>query len=167
MSRRYWLWAFFCSALFLAGCGGGGKSNITIGRGVAGQVYIWEGDFRSLPLGNIPSSFSRPNLSGVRGLVYSGRRRLELHPYTEALPHIDVNGFVEDVTTEPVASTISDGQGFFEVDVPPGRYRVLVREEDRLWFGRPDLGLPFIPIEVRENSVATVRIDVTWGAIFQ
>ncbi|MGC4046825.1 MAG: hypothetical protein QM758_23775 [Armatimonas sp.] len=169
MSRRYWLLAF-CSTLLLTGCGGGSGTPLTISRGVAGIVYVWEGDFREMPLNNgsvIPSTFSRPRLGSARGLVYTARRQLELHPYSDTPPQIDINGFVEALITEPVAVGISDDKGVFQVEAPPGRYRVYVREGDRLWLGRPDLGLSFVPIEVREDSVATVRVDVTWGAIFR
>jgi hypothetical protein len=169
MTRRHYLWAL-CGALTLAGCGGSGTdSRITISRGVAGAVYVWEGDFRPAPLGQsvLPSAFSRPRLGAARGLVYAARRRVELHPYSETLPRLDINGFVETPTTQPVATVISDDNGFFQTDAPPGRYWLLIREGERLWQGRPDLGIPYVPIEVREGEVATTRIDVTWGAVFR
>jgi hypothetical protein len=151
----------------LPGCGSGQTGSfyppdqswrVTISRGVWGQVWLWKGDF--MPGPNAPS-----------GKITPVQRIVEVYPLTNltdvvVAPQNQGGPFFQSVKTQRIASVQSDEKGFFQVELPPGKYSLLVRENGLLYSVWYDGVGNLCPIEVLEGKVTKAQLDLMYNATF-
>ncbi len=126
---------------------------ISIDQGVAGTVVFIRGNC-------MPGAVSdtTPEHACRR---YPVQRTVRIHEITHRSKSEHVQGgFHRDVKTNLVASIQTDREGFFEIDLPPGKYSVFVEEENLLYANLWD-GQGFIqPVTVNEGQATVIRINI-------
>ncbi len=128
---------------------------VTITKGVWGTVLFWEGDF-------MPSI--GPDMP--RGRVCPVSRELYFHTATPSDSVLsERSGFYKEIYTPLVAVVTSDNEGFYQVDLPPGKYSVFVKEDSLFYADRSD-SIHFNPVTIVPNSVQRFDIDITYKATF-
>ena len=160
---RFALFPLLC-CLSAWGCGGSGggvrgtvfppdqSRRVTISQGVWGNVWLWQGDF--MPAN--PSGTITP----VRRSVYVH----ELTARSQTVPSPDKDSrFFEAVQTPLVARVESDSRGFFQVELPPGRYSLFVGENGRLYANGSD---HIRPVQVSAGTVTKAQIDINYQATY-
>lgn len=139
--------------------------NLTgIVQGIYGRVLFWEGDF----MPTYPEDDSG-------GEVYPVMREVCIF---EAVLHHDVEWtYVElepgyftnlatDVPTAFVAIARSNRNGYFEVELPPGRYSIFVRENGYYYSNLFDGAGYVFPVEVKEGEAEGIEFDITYMATY-
>lgn len=128
---------------------------VTIEQGIWGDVWFWEGDFMPpCPMGTV-TAVSREmrihELTSLDQVVVAP----ESHP-----------AFYTEVSSELVATTWSDSDGFFEVELDAGTYSVFAIEGSLYFANGYDGHGNIWPVEVIEGEVSETlfRIDylTTW-----
>lgn len=77
------------------------------------------------------------------------------------------NGFYTTaISVQPVASVQSDDKGFFQIELPPGKYSLLMREGDLLYANMVDLDGNINPVEVTVGTVTKEQFNITYAAAF-
>ena len=129
------------------------KVNIT--QGVWGTVLFWEGDF-------MPTT----DLESPRGKICPVTRELYIHTATPDDSVLRVSSsFFKEIYTRLVAVVISDNEGFYQVNLPPGKYSIFVKEDTLFYAGISD-GIHIQPVTVVQDSVQRLDIDITYKAVF-
>ena len=120
-------------------------------EGLVGLVQFWEGDF--LP----------PN----RGTITPVSREMRVHELTtfDEAVH-DEGAFFLSVSTPLVATVVSNAEGGFQVQLPPGRYSVFAVEEGRLYANLFGGQGEIAPVEIVEDDWTELVFDITWAATF-
>jgi len=125
-----------------------------IDQGVTGTVAFWLGDFMPIE----PSGQIQPVERTV--LVYEPTTINDVvpGPSTEG-------GFVDSISTQLVASTTSDADGQYAVELPTGTYSVFVLENGRLYAN--SFSNEYInPVMVDRGIVSQLDIQITYAATF-
>jgi hypothetical protein len=119
---------------------------ITIRQGVAGRVWLWEGDF----------------MPPARGTISPVVREIDVYTPTRIDSAVlsDRGGFYSSLLTTLVARTTSNDSGFFQVALQTGRYSLFVKEDSLLYAGYADGQGYFQLADVLQDSVTSVRIDI-------
>jgi hypothetical protein len=77
------------------------------------------------------------------------------------------NGFINSVRdAKPVKTVMSGKDGKFCVNVPPGRYSVLVREPKGLYANLSDSQNNINPVQVEKGKKAKATVEITHEAVF-
>jgi hypothetical protein len=125
-------------------------ARISIGQGVSGDVWFWEGNF--MPM--CPT-----------GTVHAVSRELRVY---ELASDGDIewtsregHRFIRSVLTRLVATTVSDSSGFFELALPVGRYSLLAVEDSLLYANWYD-DEAVAPVEVSEGRVFELVVDIDY-----
>jgi len=133
-------------------------------QGVYGHVLFWKGDF----MPTYPE-----DVSG--GEVYPVIRDVCIF---EAVLHHDVEWtYVEiepgyfahlatDIPTAIVTVVRSDRNGYFEVELPPGRYSLFVKECGYYYANSIDGEGYVFPVEVKESEAAGIQFNITYMATY-
>jgi len=139
-----------------AGCPSAGPPDqnaglLTIEQGALGNVWFWQGDFMPAE----PSGCIRPVV-----------RELRIHHLTtedQAVRHGDSFSFYEAVHSPLITRVTSNARGFFEVELPPGRYSLFAVEGGLLYAnGFGDDGI--WPFTVRAGEVTELQFDIDYLA---
>ncbi len=133
---------------------------VTIPRGVWGQVWFWEGDFMPVvcPGGDCFSG----------GTITPVKRKVFIHQLT-SLDQVEAGDSPEFFTAihTPLVDTLwSDEFGFFQIELPPGRYSFFVLEDSLFYANGIDGEGHILPVEVKPDSVSMRQIDITYRATF-
>ncbi|GAB4035457.1 hypothetical protein GCM10028809_44340 [Spirosoma gilvum] len=77
------------------------------------------------------------------------------------------NGFIDSVgNIKPVKTVKSDKSGKFCISLPVGHYSVVVREPKGLYANLSDTHNNLFPVNVRKNTRADIKIEITHQAVF-
>ena len=77
------------------------------------------------------------------------------------------NGFINSVgDAKPIKTIRSDKNGKFCVDLPVGRYSVMVREPKGLYANLSDTQNNIFPVNVQKNRQSTIKVEITHQAVF-
>ena len=143
---------------------GGGENLGGISQGIYGTVLFWEGDF----MPTFPGDDSG-------GVVYPVERDVCIF---EAVLHQDVEwiyaeiepGFHAYVAADIPAILVdvvrSGGDGYFEAELPAGRYSIFVREGGYYYANLVDGGGFVYPAEVKDGRTTEVEFDITYMATY-
>ena len=132
-------------------------STPSIRQGVYGHVEFWEGDF----MPTYPPSSHRGTIRPVvrTFVVYTATR-------FDSVAHVGYSAFYSDIYTRRVATTTSNTLGFFQVELPPGKYSFFVIE-DSLFYANGGDGEGFLcPVTVKQDSLSFLRFTITYKATF-
>jgi len=134
------------------------REKVTITQGVTGTLVMIEGN--CMPIID-PGNSENPCLK------YPVKRRLHIHEYT--LQHETDHaggGFHFNVETPLIATIQTDNEGFFQIDLAPGKYSIFIEEEDalyaNLWHG--DGGIQ--GFEVVQDAVHIIMLEISHSAYF-
>ena len=137
---------------------------IGVAQGIYGRVLFWEGDF----MPTYPEDDSG-------GEVYPVMREVCIF---EAVLHDDVEWTYREITPgyfSNLAANIpsafvtivrSDRNGYFEAELPTGRYSLFVREGGYYYANLVDGAGYVFTIEVKEDEAAEVQFDITYMATY-
>jgi hypothetical protein len=127
-------------------------NRVSIAQGVWGDVWFWAGDF--MPV------CSSGTVSGVA-------REMQIYELTSTGQTEPAQGtFFRRVSTRRVASVIADRDGFFQVDLPPGRYSLFAKEDSLLYANGWDGQGNIYPVTVDSARVSETRFDINYKATY-
>jgi hypothetical protein len=131
-------------------------TTVSISQGIYGFVYFWEGDF----MPTVPPTIGGTKTPVARTIVVYTPTRID------SVEHVGYSAFYSRIMTQRVAETRSNTRGFFQLDLPVGRYSVFV-VEGSLFYANGGDGLGYIwPVTVAKDSLSFVRLDITYKATF-
>ncbi len=116
------------------------QSKVTINTGIHGTLTLNEGD-------------CMPRLDGNSCKTYPVRRKIRVYEYT--LPK-DVEGWAPNfkkVNTKLIATTFTDDEGFFQLQLPPAQYSIFIEEKGKLYASDSDNAGGISPVTVNTGIV--------------
>ena len=123
---------------------------VSIAQGLWGDVWFWSGDFMPVCASGTITGVARP------------MRIYELTSMDQAV--LARGPFFRRVSTRLIASVTADRDGFFQVQLPPGRYSLFAQEDSLLYANSFD-GLGNIyPVTVDSARVSETRFDIDYEA---
>ncbi len=127
---------------------------ISISQGIGGTLVFTEGN--CMP-GAIDTTCRR----------YPVQRTVHIHECTHRsqADHIQ-GGFHKDIETAIIASVITDREGFFEAELPPGKYSIFVEEDNLLYANLWDSVGCIQPASVNSGETTVRRINITHSAYY-
>lgn len=145
------------------GIPGSNESRVCIDQGIWGDVMFWEGNFMPMPYPETSSGIITPVARTI--FIHEATRGDQVERiYLEVEPCCGVS-LISKIYTDLVAVAQSDDQGFFEIELPPGRYSIFVEEHGYLYANRTD-GEYIFPVDVREGEVTGIEFDITYMAYY-
>lgn len=129
-------------------------STVSIKQGIKGKVVFKEGLFSS-----------DGELEG-NGKIYAAERTIYIYEMV-SLSEIEMaeGDFIQYISKSPIDTARSDEHGLFQIELPPGRYSIVIDENNRLYskVNTEDL---LMPIVVEENKVTDVLIEIDYKATY-
>lgn len=127
-------------------------------QGIIGEVRWVEGNL--MPSVDDTSYADRLKGKPVKRTVY-------IYKATRRDETIGSNGvFFNMISTELIAKARSKSNGKFKVNLPPGKYSLLVQEEEGLYANTFDGDDYINPVTVHANNFAEVQILVNYKAYY-
>ena len=143
---------------------GSNENRVSINQGIWGDVLFWEGNFMPMPYPDVSSGTISPVIRTI--FIHEATREDQVTwSYVEIEPCCGAN-FISEISTDLVAATQSDDRGFFELELPAGRYSIFVREHGYLYANMIDGRGYIFPVEVREGEVTGIQFNITYKACF-
>jgi hypothetical protein len=131
------------------------------GDSVWGNVKYWEGDFMPI-IFDISPSAAPPS----RGIITPVVREIQIHRVTTVTDMNSAGPLYSNIPTELVATTTSDENGFYQVDLPPGIYSVFVKEGTKFYANSFDSQGRIMAFEVLSGTVTEMQLNITFAATF-
>ncbi len=133
---------------------------VSIDQGVWGRVLFLEGNF--MPVANGCSS----------GRVYPVSRMVYIFEPVTRQELVAVGGestLYAEVPALAVDSVRSDADGFYQLDLPPGLYSILVREDSAYFvngYSDTEVGLTAQPVRVETGRTVQRSIEIDYKAAY-
>lgn len=131
---------------------------VNITQGVWGNVWFWEGDF-------MPTTDNFSN-----GTITPVEREIYIHLATSFDSVIDNaslgGGFYDSILTRQVAKVNSNNSGFYQIELPPGKYSFFVKEGSLFYGNAGDSEGHIMSARVEADSVTKRQINITYNATF-
>jgi len=133
----------------------GNADRVTISQGIWGDIWLWEGDF-------MPSC--------PEGTITAVERDIFVHEATSIADDCEPprGTFYTSVNSNLISEVHSDDSGFYQVELPPGRYSIVTHYtlDDTLFYANWFDGVGYVsPVEVEEGKVTEFHIDLYFGGI--
>lgn len=125
------------------------------GAGLAGQVIWLEGN-------QMPTIESGPKKS----LSKSIKRTMVLYPLVNRDQVVEQDGFFVKVNAEPVQTFETDDEGNFALQLEPGTYTLLSKEDKGLWANIFDGKGNIYPVTIKENELTTITFKINYRAAY-
>lgn len=124
---------------------------VTIKQGVWGDVWFWSGNF--MPEG--------------RGEICQVKRKVYVYELTtlNEVEQIVYTPFYSAINTKLVTIVESDNEGFFQIELEPGKYSLFVKEDGKFYSNLFNSDGIF-PVNIKSDNVIEVRFDITYKAVF-
>jgi hypothetical protein len=133
------------------------KNKVTITQGVYGTVFFTEGN--CMP-GSVGSTFSCRTCPVVR--------KVQIYEYTtfsDVTPLSPGSTFFTKVNTKLIREVQTDANGFFEVNLQPGSYSMMVVENGLFYANRSDGQGGIQPISITTGK-QNATFDINYKAAF-
>lgn len=131
------------------------EDKVSISQGVWGNVWFWEGDF-------MPVIDDSP-----KGTITPISRQIFVYEATKFDSVETADGvFYDKILTKRIAVLHSDETGFFQIELPPGKFSFFVKEKDRYYANGNDGNGHILPATVTTGSVTKRQIDITYKATY-
>ncbi|MCK8492085.1 hypothetical protein M0L20_09520 [Spirosoma sp. RP8] len=131
-------------------------------QGICGLVVVKRGNH--MPSVDSPSPDSpRSDSDGA-----PAEREILIFPLLN-MSQVDAgdNGFINSVReAKPIKTVRSDKNGKFCINLPVGRYSLIVREPKGLYANLSDTQNNIFPVNVQKNRQLTVKVEITHEAVF-
>jgi hypothetical protein len=121
------------------------SSKVTITKGVWGTVSIRQGNCMPM-VGPTPSTCTECAI----------QREVRIYAYTKSInatPATPVNGLYDSFNTQLIKTVTTDAQGFFQADLPDGKYTVVFVEDGKLYASTGDGQGGISPVEIQQTKV--------------
>jgi len=128
---------------------------VTIAQGVWGNVWFWEGNF--MP----PVEPKSASITPVVRDVYV----FEATDHNETQP-VSGGAFFSAINSELITIVRSDADGFFQVNLDPGKYSFFVMEDSLFYANEWDNEGYILSATVLQGEVTKRQIDITYKAYF-
>lgn len=140
------------------------ENRVSIDQGIWGEVLFWEGNFMPIVYPDVSSGMISPVIRTI--FIHEATKEDQVEwTYVEIEPCCGAR-FISRISTDLVAVTQSDELGFFEIELPAGRYSIFVSEYGYLYANLFNgYGYIFL-VEVREGEVTGIQFDITYKACF-
>lgn len=129
------------------------RYQVTISRGVWGNVWLWEGNFMPTGCGKIT-----PVVRTVYAYQLTKSQQVEWVESGSPL--------FRRIFSQIVDSTQSNSTGFFQMTLPPGQYSFIIREDSLYYANSMDGSGNIRPGTVKQDSLTYIHIDITYKAVF-
>lgn len=130
---------------------------VTINQGVWGNVWFWEGDF-------MPSTDNSSS-----GRITPVIREIYIHEATR-FDSVEMDtsrsGFIKTISTKFVAKVISDRDGFFQIELDPGKYSFFVKEDSLYLASESDSEGHLVAAEFDLGKVVKRQININYNAVY-
>lgn len=129
---------------------------VTITQGAWGNVRFWEGDF--MP-GWDPET---------GGTITPVIRDIYIHEATtnEMVEQEYYSSFYTSINSNLIAVVQSDKDGFFQIELEPGKYSFFIKEDSLFYGNKSDSDGHIEAEEVFTDSTTQVRLDITYKATY-
>jgi len=130
---------------------------VTIQQGVWGNVWFWEGDF-------MPTT---DNSSG--GKITAVERNIYIYEATrfDSVIRDSIRyPFIKSINSNFVDEITSDKDGFFQINLPPGKYSFFVKEDSLFFANESDGDGYLMSAEVSEDKVTKRQVDINYNAVY-
>ena len=132
---------------------------VTIPQGVWGNVWFWDGNF-------MPTTDNSSH-----GTITPVEREIRVHQATRFDSVTSSNGgmggvFFDSILTKQIATLRSDNTGFFQIELPPGKYSFFVKEDSLYYENGVDSAGHLVSASVTANSVTKRQLDITYRAAY-
>lgn len=137
----------------------GDQYEITISQGVWGVVKFWEGNHMPGVVGEESSS----------GTITPVSRNIRIYRSTTQSENETIglsSAFYGNINSELIAIAYSDQNGFYQAELPVGKYSVFTEEDEGLYANIYDTDFVINPVDVENAAVSRLDIDVTYRATF-
>jgi len=131
----------------------------SINQGVLGYVLFYKGDF-------MPEIITPGQKSSRSGTVTPVVREIYVYSLT---PHnsnfvrqVGYGAFYSKIYTKLIAKTKSDSTGFFQIELPPGKYSFFVKEDSLFYANGIDSAGNILSSTVTKNSMTKLQIDISY-----
>jgi len=127
------------------------EEKVSISQGLWGDVWFWRGNFQ-------PVNF---------GEICPVKRKIFIYELTtlDDVEQIDFTAFYSEIKTKRISSVRSDENGFFQLKLVPGTYSLFIKENGN-FYSSSFKNEGIFPIEIKEGEVTSVRVDITYEAVF-
>ena len=132
------------------------SQRVTIAHGIWGTVSSLEGD--CMPTDQVSSSCSNCPV----------QRTVKVYEYTtltNAVTSDPYKRFFDTFNTQLVAQSEADEKGFFQLNIPPGHYSIVIVENGKLYAELRDGQGGLNPFTL-SSGVQNVNITMTYKAVF-
>jgi len=129
---------------------------VTIDQGVWGNVQFWEGDF--MPIYN----------PATGGTITPVVRDICVHVATsdDMVEREGYGGFYKSINSELISIVRSDKDGFFQIELEPGKYSFFVKEDALFYGSRMDGNGNIEVAEVIQDSTTKISLDINYMATY-
>lgn len=124
------------------------KSKVSITEGIWGTLTQREGDWM-------------PGSDGNRK-EFPTQREIAVYEYT-TIKEIEGHPSSCEVHTKLIATTTCDKEGFFELNLNPGKYSVFLKEKGKLYAISGDGAGGLCPVEVESSKVSELNLSVSYA----
>ena len=131
------------------------KNKITITEGIWGTLVKTEGNC-------FPPV--RPTCK-----QFPVKQEIVVYEYTTWDETIQTNtrlSFFDKVNTKLIATTTSDREGFFQLELKPGKYSIFVKEKQILWANSFDGFGGISPVTVETSKISEINLDMNYDASY-
>ena len=132
------------------------KPPVQIPQGIRGKVIWLEGNMM-------------PTLGGETTSKSTGepiQREIYIYALTNRDQTVISGRFFSKINNELIATVQSNQQGIFAVELPPGKYSIMIKEEKGLYANLFDGRGNIHPVEVQANKVTEITIKVDYEAAY-
>jgi len=123
---------------------------VTIDQGLWGDVWFWEGDF----MPGTPTGTIRPVVREIAVFELTNMDDVTFGP--------DGSRIILQISTDEIARTTSDAEGFFQLALPPGEYSVFAVEGEGFYANLFDGQGNILPVTVEAGTVADVLVNIDY-----
>ena len=124
------------------------ESSVTIGQGIWGDIWFWEGDFMPVcPQGNVAPV----------------EREIRIHTLTHK-DQVDCknSSFFYSISTQLIATTWSNEKGFFEAELDTGWYSIFVLEDSLFYANGGDGQGNIWPVHVSKGIATGIIFNIDY-----
>lgn len=131
----------------------------TIDQGLAGEVRWLEGNL-------MPTIGEEPETDDEKRKGEPVQRELHIYELTTMDEATAEGTFFYDIQSPLVKTVESDKDGYFQVELPAGRYSVFVQEEEGLFANIFDGEGNINPVEIKNDEVTKITIEINYKAAY-
>lgn len=153
MNKLFYFFFFFV-AILLVSC----KPYKPEGQGITGTISWIEGN--QMPM------ITESGKGDVKSSAIPVKRTVRIYPLIKISDLKMEDGLFTAVAEKPITEIESDESGVYSIQLSPGRYSVLIVEEDGMFASIFDGDGNVNPVTVKENEWTLLDVEVNYKAVY-